>query len=652
MFFYLILSCANKKTDVCMKSSIVCIIGLTLFTLIADVVQASQEVVDAARAESLEEVRTLIESGADTNLPQGDGATALHWAVYWENSEMVDLLLAHNVDVDVANDLGVTPLFMACQAGNNSLVEKLLLAGADPNSSVPSGETPLMTASRAGSSMAVHQLLEHGAHVNARESTRGQTALMWAVANKHSGVVAKLLENDADVHARSEVRTRVYNMGGSRSAGSASAGIPLKEVAIGGSTAILFAARSGDIRSAELLLNAGADANDTMADGNTVLVIAAHSGHGSLVKFLLERGVDPNVAPLGYTALHAAVLRGDLRDRGRDNQDPVKGTVLVKELLKHGADPNARVIEPTPVRRWSHDFALMNRWLGATPYWLAAKFLETDMMKVLVDAGADVDQPSLNGMTPLMVAAGLGYRRGGGSAFITDRRDFSSYNPVASAELGSRIPFLEERLTHQTVELALELGGDVKAVSSTGDTALHGAATHGMNSVIQLLVEHGADIHAKNQRGQAPVALAVYREGIAGENLVREDTAGLLRELDPTRHLSAPHDHPEARLLRNPVASSEESINAGSVVYENTCARCHGDRGAGDGPLASGTAAYGARPSNLVDQVWQHGSSDGEQFSVIREGIGPDFVMDAYRGVIPDEDIWNVVNYLRSLEIK
>ena len=260
MFFYLILSCANKKTDVCMKSSIVCIIGLTLFTLIADVVQASQEVVDAARAESLEEVRTLIESGADTNLPQGDGATALHWAVYWENSEMVDLLLAHNVDVDVANDLGVTPLFMACQAGNNSLVEKLLLAGADPNSSVPSGETPLMTASRAGSSMAVHQLLEHGARVNARESTRGQTALMWAVANKHSGVVAKLLENDADVHARSEVRTRVYNMGGSRSAGSASAGIPLKEVAIGGSTAILFAARSGDIRSAELLLNAGADA--------------------------------------------------------------------------------------------------------------------------------------------------------------------------------------------------------------------------------------------------------------------------------------------------------------------------------------------------------------------------------------------------------
>ena len=114
-------------------------------------------------------------------------------------------------------------------------------------------------------------------------------------------------------------------MGGSRSAGSASRGISLEEVAEGGSTALLFAARSGDIESARLLVAAGADVHERAADGNTALNIASHGGHGSLAAFLLDVGADPNTAPLGYTALHAAVLRGTLRDRGVANDDPGAG---------------------------------------------------------------------------------------------------------------------------------------------------------------------------------------------------------------------------------------------------------------------------------------------------------------------------------------
>ena len=605
--------------------------------------------IDAAKAGDASAVRALLAAGAEVDQAQADGATALHWAAYREDFETAALLIRAGAGVDKANDLGVTPLLLACANGHAELVEALLAAGADPDAARPSGETPLMAASRAGSVAAADSLLRRGAGVNAAELTRGQTALMWAVANRHAGVAAALIEAGADIRARSQVRYRVYNMGGNRSAGSASSGIPLEEVAIGGSTPLLFAARSGDVESARLLLDAGADLHDTAADGNVPLVIAAHSGHASLAAFLLERGAGVNAAPLGYTALHAAVLRGGLRDRRVRNTDPAAGLPLVETLLAHGADPNARLTRPTPVRRWSHDFALMNRWLGATPYWLASKFLELEMMRALAAAGADTRMASDDGATPLMAAAGLGYSRGGGSAFIKDRRDFSSYNPVASAEQGSRIPAAEERLAREAVALAIELGGDVAAASASGDTALHAAASHGMDSVIELLVEHGADLHAANERGRTPADMAVFREGIAGAALIRERTAGLLRELDPDRHPAAPHAHPEAQALANPSASSPEALAAGEEAYARLCATCHGPTGRGDGRLAAGTAAYGARPSNLADDTWQHGSTDGEIFTVIRDGIGPDFAMDSFDGPLSAEEIWNVVNYLKSL---
>ena len=605
--------------------------------------------IEAAKAADATAVRALVAAGADVNTAQSDGATALHWAAYLEDIDTSALLIRAGADVNRANDLGVTPLLMASTNGHAELVEALLAAGADPDAALPSGETPLMAASRAGTPGAVDSLLRRGADVNAAEQTRGQTALMWAVANRHSDAAPALIAAGADIHARSQVRYRVYNMGGNRSAGSASSGIPLEEVAIGGSTPLLFAARSGDVESARLLLDAGADLHDPAADGNVPLVIAAHSGHASLAAVLLERGADVDAAPLGYTALHAAVLRGDLRDRRVRNTDPAAGLPLVETLLAHGAYPNARLTQPTPVRRWSHDFALMNRWLGATLYWLASKFLELDMMRALAAAGADTRMASDDGTTPLMAAAGLGYSRGGGSAFIKDRRDFSSYNPVASAEQGSRIPAAEERLSREAVALAIELGGDVATVSVSGDTALHAAASHGMDSVIELLVEHGADLHAANERGRTPADMAVYREGIAGAALVRESTVGLLRELDPDRHPAEPHPHPEAQELANPTESNPESLAAGAAAYERLCATCHGPTGRGDGRLAAGTAAYGARPSNLADDTWQHGSADAEIFTVIRDGIGPDFAMDSFDGPLSAEEIWNVVNYLKSL---
>ena len=612
---------------------------------------AAPPLITAVRNGDEAAVRALLADPADVSARQPDGATALHWAVHHEDAVLADLLIGAGADVNAANDLGMTPLLLACRRGHGALVERLLAAGADANAALASGETALMAAARAGSLAGVNALLAGGARVNAAEATRGQTALMWAVANRRPAITRVLLDAGADIGARTATRRRVYNLGGSRSAGSASRGIALEEVVEGGSTALLFAARSGDAESARLLLAAGADIDDTAADGNTALVIAAHGGHGTLAALLLCAGADPNAAPLGYTALHAAVLRGTLRDRGVPNDDPGAGAPLVRALLAHGADPGVRLGRGTPVRRWSHDFAFMDRWVGATPFWLAAHFLETELMQVLAAAGADPQAPSRDGATPLMAAAGLGYNRGGGSAFVRDRRDFSSYNPVESAALGSTIPAAEERRTLEAVALALDLGARVNAASAAGDTALHAAASHGLNRVIALLTDHGAELNAENRRGRTPVDLAVYADGIAGDRTVREDTAALLRTLEDAApaHPAAPHRHPEALQRVNPVAATRESVAAGAAAYAARCAACHGAAGRGDGALAAAAAAYGPRPSNLADPTWRHGGSDGEIFTAIRDGIGPDFAMDAFGDRLAETDIWNLVNFLRRL---
>jgi ankyrin repeat protein len=373
-------------------------------------------------------------------------------------------------------------------------------------------------------------LLAGGANVNAREATRGQTALMWAVVDRHPEVTRVLLEHGARVDDRSEARTLVYNMGGSRSAGSASPDTPLEEIALGNSTPLLFAARSGDTESARMLVAKGANVNDIAADGNTALIIAAHSGHGTLAAFLLDHGADAKAAPLGYTALHAAVLRGTLRDRGVKNDDPGAGVPLVKALLAHGADPNARVTKGTPLRRWSHDFALLERWVGATPIWLASRFLEIDMIRLLGASGADVHLTARDDTTPLMAAAGHGYSRGSGTeAFIKDRRDFSSYNSEPFA-VATKIPADEERLVIDALQVLLDLGAEVNRANTAGDTAVHAAAALGMNKVLEFLAARGAHLNARNKAGRSPIDVARREDGV-GVSVVRDETVALLRKL-------------------------------------------------------------------------------------------------------------------------
>jgi ankyrin len=427
---------------------------------------ARPPVVDAARNADRDALRALLQQGASVNAADADGTTALHWASYRDDVETANLLIRAGARVNAANDLGATPLWTASLNGSAAMVQRLLEAGANPNAALLAGETPVMVAARSGSPVVVEQLLAKGANVNAH-AARGQTALMWAVAQKHADVVKVLLAHGADIQTRSDVWSEVmavsphghldYN----------------RAIPHGSDTALMFAARVGDVASAKLLVSAGANVNDADAWGVSATAMAAHAGYGELVEFLLAHDANPNAAAPGFTALHAAIMR-------RDEQ-------MVSALLAHGADANAPLRTWTPTRRSSHDFNFSPELAGATPFWLAARFSEPGVMRLLVTHGAD----------PLFVHHGDHVVEARGGDGFEHRTQVTNALMAATGMGGGTAwvqPALAERekLTLEAVTLAVDLGVDVNAANTDGRTALDAARSLRYDTVAKFLVEKGA----------------------------------------------------------------------------------------------------------------------------------------------------------------
>ena len=444
---------------------------ITAFAVFLAGAAGSATLIDAAKSADKDALRALLKQGANVNAAQADGTTALHWASYRDDMEIADLLIKAGAKVNAANDLGATPLWSACQNGSSAMVKRLLQAGANPNAALLLGETVLMAAAHSGNAEIVEQLLAKGANVNAK-AARGQTALMWAVGEKHPDVVKVLLAHHPDIHARSDEWNYVqavpphgvmeYN----------------KAIPHGGETALMFAARVGDLASAKLLAEAGANVNDADAWGVSATTLAEHSGFGDLVEFFLDKGADASAGKAGFTALHEAIMRRDEK--------------IVAALLDHGADANAPLKTWTPTRRTSDDWNFAPELVGATPFWLAARFAEPNIMKLLLKHGADPKfvhsvkylvglgaNPRSEATTALMAAVGMG----GGQAWVQPERSE------------------REALTLEAVKMTLELGVDVNAVNPDGKTALDAANTLRFASVIKFLTEKGAKAGAPSPAG-------------------------------------------------------------------------------------------------------------------------------------------------------
>jgi uncharacterized protein len=457
---------------------------------------------NAVKNQDQQAARALLNDHVDVNATQPDGATALSWAAYWDDLQLADLLIRAGANVNASNVYGVTPLSLSCTNSSAPMVEKLLKAGADPNIAQATGETPVMTCAKTGNMAAVKLLVDQKANVNAKEAERGQTALMWAAAGSYGNIVQVLAESGADVNAHT----------------------------LSGFTVLMFAAQSGDVESARALIAKGADVNAIAPKYGNALTVASASRNEAVALFLLEKGTEPNAEDgNGITALHYSVAQGiaDITSIAPTaafdtfyKVRPSNMRQLAKALIAHGANPNARIKKTlmtfgTTVGLHGESAPSM---VGATAFFLAAVCADVDLMRMLLEAGADPRLPSqavlsvaLTGnvnTTPLMAAAG---------------GVFDAFRPEG-----------EKKRALEAVKLLVELGADIHETNASGQTPMHAAAFTGNTAMVQFLADKGAKLNVKARNGETPWSMA---SGISPSSMnaafwtVQKDTLDLLLKL-------------------------------------------------------------------------------------------------------------------------
>ena len=572
-------------------------LALASILLFANAAVAQPLVADASMQRDDAEVRRLLEDGADARLPQADGTTALHWAAYHSDASLAGLLLDAGADPSAATRNGATPMWLAASIGDAAVIEVLLDAGADANEVLPLGRRPLMLAARSGRAEAVQVLLSRGADPNARETERGTTALMQAADQGHAEVMRVLIEHGADVAAgsapvfrdgrtaalgksgdpREAVRRQVIAVlceqdnpdrdalvslarrGDDAMSATSTSELRVEDICAnqregiiftgggrdrgerepdgGELTPLVYAARTGSIDAARVLLEAGADVNQVTRYGWSPLLAATQNRNYQLGRFLIEHGADVNLANKGgWTPLYLATDNRNLEGGDYPTRTPdMDDLEFIKLLLDEGADPNARMIESTETRT-----VFTNQWLdeeGATAFLRASQSGDLELMRLLLEYGADPHINTELGVTPLAVAAGIGWVEG-----IT-----SEWSPEQTVE---------------AVKFLLELGIDPNHQADTGRVALHGAAHKGATEVVRILVEAGArldirDFGNTDNRGSPELAARTWLPIDYADGLVRvgvqsaiphPETAEVLRQLMIEAGLDAP---PAGRTLES-----------------------------------------------------------------------------------------------------
>jgi ankyrin repeat protein len=435
-------------------------------------------------------------------------------AVKQGNFPAAKALIAQKANVNAASRYGMTPIIFAAENGDPKVVAALLKAGANPNSALPEGQTALMTAARTGNVDTIKLLVETGAKVDTKEQWQGQTALMWAASQNNGAAVKALIDAGADKNERSKLLSFPEFKW-------ETSGMVVTVLPRGGWTPLMYAARDGAIDAVAALADAKADLNASDPDGTTALLYAITNAHFDTAAVLIEKGADPNVADsTGTTALYSAVdmhTMGPMLSRPSPKLvDKLDAADIVRLLIAKGANVNARLKRPIIGRHHTPtgDASLGE---GTTPLARAAKSNDLQLMRLLLDAGADPKLTLKDRTTVLTIAAA-------GGAVV--------------GAYAVAIPVTEES-SIEAIKLCLDRGVDINAFNTQGTTAVHAAVQRGAEKVVRFLAEHGAKLDMKNKQGRTPLDIALGVGATAGRGgggrrgggAPRDTMATLLRSL-------------------------------------------------------------------------------------------------------------------------
>ena len=476
--------------------------ALILLLIFANFTFAQSEVADRAMQRDIADVSRLLQDGADVNAGQSDGATALHWAAYHNDVSLAELLLESGANPEVANRNGSTPLWLATNQGDSEMIETLLEGGADANEQLPLGRRPLMLAARSGRVEAVQVLLDHGADPNAFEIERGTTALMQAADQGHDDVMVLLIENGAEIAARSAPVLR-----GGRTAALGKSGDPRNSVRRQ-VTAILCEQESPDLAAlGDLPPNVPEDEADPDADFNAFTARDVCGCQQNSIGICQEGG---------------GIFTSGRRNREVRDPDGGELTSLVY-AARSGTIDAARVLLEAGA-----DVNQITRY-GWSPLLAATQNRNYQMGKYLIEQGADVNISNQGGWTNLYLA--------------TDNRN------VEGGDYPTREPDMDQLVY---IRLLLEAGADTNArlIESTetrtvftnqwldeeGATAFLRASQSGDLPLLNPLLEYGADPLINTVLGVSPLAAAGgigWVEGVTSEWSVAQtvETVKLLLEL-------------------------------------------------------------------------------------------------------------------------
>ncbi len=489
-------------------------LSVTLVLVLSNEIYAHGNLADVVASGNRDHALDMIAEGTDVNAVQSDGTSALLYAVYQGDSELVSALVEAGAEVTLRNEYGASTMSEAAMQGSVNILRMLLEHGGDPELGNLEGETPLMLVARAGNLEAAALLLDHGADINARENWGGQTATMWAAAHQQHEMLQLLIDRGADIDMKSTARLWDRTIMNEPRP---------KDMNNGGFSALHYAAREGCTQCVNVLANGGADMNSIDPDRVSGLNLALINMHFDTALAFIDGGADINQWDIfGRAPLYNAIDLNTMPVGGRPDvpsADVTTGYDVAKVLLEKGANPNMQLKVRPPYRNAVFDRGADNPLSnGATPLIRAARSADIQSVKLLLEHGALVDLPNAQGHTPLLIVSGIQWpadpTRG---RYKTEEDSIETLKILldAGADINALTgdPSLRptELLPQEDRGAGYERGNGRSSVFADGQTALHAAAKVGWNKIVKFLIDQDIAQQVKDDNGLTPFDLAQGR---------------------------------------------------------------------------------------------------------------------------------------------